>query len=180
MKEKEIVNSQKIDIILTRICHQLIENHTEFSETVIIGLQPRGVFFAKRIHAKLQTLIGKNINYGELDVTFFRDDFRRNEQPSQAKSTQIDFIIENKNVILIDDVLFTGRTIRAGFDALLHYGRPKKVELAILVERRMTHQFPIKADYLGLSTDTLQNQKIRVDWTGVDAKEDRIILISNE
>jgi pyrimidine operon attenuation protein/uracil phosphoribosyltransferase len=120
---KILLEKTKFDVTIKRLCHQLIEVHNDFSETVIIGLQPRGIYLARRIQAELQNILkNKKVNCGELDITFYRDDFRKKELIPNR--TNIDFIIEEKNVVLIDDVLHTGRTIRAALDALLDFGRP--------------------------------------------------------
>ena len=135
MNPVEILNSKQFNLTLDRLCFELIENHDNFSESVIIGLQPRGIYLARRIQQQLQRILNIPIVHtGSLDITFFRDDFRRKVQPLIPSSTDIDFIIEDKKVILIDDVLYTGRTIRAGLDAMLSFGRPKKVELLVFID----------------------------------------------
>lgn len=149
--------------------------HNDFSQTVIIGLQPRGVLLARRIQKELQTILKvKKINTGELDTTFYRDDFRKKELIPNR--TNIDFIIEDKNVVLVDDVLFTGRTIRAGLDAMLAFGRPKDVELLVLVDRRFSRNVPIQAKYIGITIDSIASQNVRVEWQETDGK-DKITLL---
>lgn len=176
MKPKVILNEEQLEITITRLAHQLIETHDSFNHTVIIGLQPRGIFIAKRIHEKLQHILKrKDIMIGELDTTFYRDDFRKKELI--PNKTVINFIIEDKNVILIDDVLFTGRTIRAGLDALLAFGRPKDVELLVLIDRRFSRHLPIQAKYIGKIIDSIESQKVRVEWKELDGK-DSVTLIS--
>jgi len=118
-----------------------------------------------------------NIKKGNLDITFFRDDFRRKDGIVSANSNTIDFIIEGQNVILIDDVLWTGRTIRAAMDALLAYGRPEKVELMVLIDRRFSRQLPIEPDYIGQKVDSLNSQKVKVSWKETEG-EDKVILLS--
>lgn len=175
---KTLLNEKHFDITLTRLCHQLIEAHNDFSNTVIIGLQPRGVFLSKRLHALLAKLTkNKNIAHGELDITFYRDDFRQKELvPNQ---TNIPFIIEGKNVVLVDDVLFTGRTIRSGLDALLSFGRPNKVELLVLIDRRFKRHLPIQANYVGKSIDSIESQNVKVDWKELDG-HDKVTLINTK
>src|SRR6186997_2140444 len=125
MQSRLILNGTAFEITLRRLCYQLIENHNTFENTSIIGMQPRGVFLARRVRSILEQLLpGHKIQYGELDITFYRDDFRRRDEIATASATNIDFIIEDKKVVLIDDVLYTGRTVRAGIDALLGFGRP--------------------------------------------------------
>ena len=177
MQKRLVLSSKRFEITIMRLCHQLIENHDDFSETALIGLQPRGVFVARRIQQELLRILGApSILCGDLDITFFRDDYRRREIVAPS-TTQVDFIIENKKVILVDDVLFTGRTIRAGMDALIAFGRPQKVELLALVDRRYSRQLPIEPDYIGVAVDTLASEKVIVDWKEIDG-EDSIWLIT--
>jgi len=176
MKQGIILSNPKFDITIKRLCHQLIENHNDFSNTVLLGLQPRGIYLAKRIQTELQRLLPKNkILLGYLDVTFFRDDFRRNDKLLLANETEINFVIENKQVILIDDVLFTGRTIRAGLDAMLAFGRPSMVELLVLIDRRYTRQLPIEPDYIGIQIDSIDTENVIVKWKESEGKDEVII-----
>ncbi len=141
----------------------MIENHTDLSKVVMIGLQPRGVYLSDRMHRQVKQLVGKaTIEYGKLDITFYRDDVRNTLH--KANATDIPFSIENKTVILVDDVLYTGRTIRAALDALLDFGRPAKVELCVLIDRRFSREVPIQADYIGSAIDSFENQKVLVRW----------------
>lgn len=173
---KILLSEKNFEITLTRLCHQLIETHNTFDDTVIIGLQPRGVFLSKRIYKQLVQLTkNKNILCGDLDITFYRDDFRQKELiPNQ---TNIPFIIENKNVVLVDDVLFTGRTIRSGLDALLAFGRPKKVELMVLIDRRFSRHLPIQPNYVGKCIDSIQTQNVKVEWKETEG-HDKVTLIN--
>ena len=174
MQAKIILEKNKFDITIKRLCHQLIEVHNDFSNTVIIGLQPRGIYLARRIQKELQTILNqKQIHCGELDITFYRDDFRKKELIPNR--TNIDFFIEDKNVVLVDDVLFTGRTIRAGLDAMLAFGRPNDVELLVLVDRRLSRHVPIQAKYIGITIDSITTQNVKVEWKEVDGK-DKITL----
>lgn len=176
MQKRLLLNSLQIEITIRRLCYQLIENHDDFSNSALIGLQPRGIIIAGRIHKfLLEMLKVKSIQIGSLDVTFYRDDFRRREiiTPSETK---IDFIVENKKVILIDDVFYTGRTIRAGMDALLDFGRAEKVELLTLVDRRYNRHLPISPDYIGVQVDTITSEKVKVRWKETDG-EDGVWLI---
>src|ERR1700710_879992 len=150
MQNPTLLDGQKFQITIQRLCRQLIENHDDFSNSVLIGLQPRGIYLAKRVAEELRLILpGKEILQGDMDITFYRDDVRRRDHlvPNQTK---IDFIIEGKKVIMIDDVLWTGRTIRAGMDAMLDFGRPEKVELLVLVDRRYSRHLPVAADYVGI------------------------------
>jgi pyrimidine operon attenuation protein/uracil phosphoribosyltransferase len=124
-------------IFLLIVACQLIENHNDFSNTVLIGLQPRGTFLAQRLAKLLQKDYHiKDLQLGLLDITFYRDDFRRREIPLEANTTEIDFLVEDKKVVFIDDVLFSGRSVRAALTAIQSYGRPKSVELLVLIDRR--------------------------------------------
>jgi pyrimidine operon attenuation protein/uracil phosphoribosyltransferase len=178
MKPRIILDSKHIEITVTRLCHQLIEVHNDFSNSVIIGLQPRGIYLSKRIHTKLSEILKtKKILCGSLDTTFYRDDFRKKELVPNA--TEIDFIIEDKNVVLIDDVLYTGRTIRAGLDAMLAFGRPNDVELLVLIDRRLSRHLPIQAKYIGKTIDSIASEKVKVDWKETDGS-DKVTLLSND
>lgn len=178
MAPRIILTPQQFSITINRLCHQLIEVHDDFSDSVIIGLQPRGILMAKRIHETLKQILKKDkILYGELDATFYRDDFRKKDLVPNR--TSIDFIIEDKNVVLIDDVLFTGRTIRAGMDAMMAFGRPKDVELMVLVDRRFSRNLPIQAKYVGCTVDTISSEKVKVDWKENDG-EDQVLLLTND
>lgn len=175
MQPRILLDKTKFDVTIKRLSHQLIEVHNDFSQTVIIGLQPRGIYLARRIQKELQEILKKkDIRVGELDTTFYRDDFRKKELIPNR--TNIDFIIEDKNVVLVDDVLFTGRTIRAGLDAMLAFGRPKDVELLVLVDRRFSRHLPIQAKYVGMTIDSIESQNVKVEWKEVDGK-DKVTLL---
>ncbi len=158
-----LLQDGKLEVTLRRICHQLIENHPDFTDTVIIAIQPRGVYLGQRMHGLLQELYPEyDIPYGELDVTFQRDDIGRGRNPMLPNQTKIDFLIEDKQVILVDDVLYTGRTVRAALDAMLAFGRPQSVELLVLVDRKRKRELPIEAVYKGIEVDTLDSEKVIV------------------
>lgn len=169
MKPRVLLENKQLEVTLTRLCYQLIEVHNDFSNSVIIGLQPRGIFLARRLQVLLEKILKTKIHCGDLDITFYRDDFRKKEL--KPNKTNIDFIIEDKNVILVDDVLFTGRTIRAGLDAMLAFGRPNDVELLVLVDRRFSRHVPIQAKYTGLIIDSIQSQNVKVEWKESDGKD---------
>lgn len=176
MKPAVIVNEKLFSLIINRLCYQLIENHNDFDSSVIIGLQPRGIYLANRLAKQLAEITkNKNIPCGALDITFFRDDFRRRDVPLIPSATNIDFSIENKHVILCDDVFYTGRTVRSGLDALLAFGRPQKVELLTLIERRFSRHLPLQPDYIGKSVDSIASQRVSVEWKETEGK-DQIIL----
>ncbi len=179
MSEKILLNSKEIDITITRLCWELIENHEDFSNTVIIGMQPRGVFLAEKIVAKLNELKKiDTLHWGSLDSTFFRDDFRNRTEHLLVHQTNIDFLIENKRVVFIDDVLYTGRSIRAGLNAIGSFGRPKDIELLVLINRRFSRELPISPNYIGREVDAISTEKVNVEWS-ILGKEDKVSLINN-
>lgn len=179
--KKILISPQLLEIMLSRLAHQLIENHQDFADSVILGLQPKGVFFAEKMKKKLQELTHINIPLGHLDVTFYRDDFRRRDAPPlKANSTKVDFLVEDKRVILVDDVLYTGRTVRAALDAMTAFGRPRAVELMALIDRKYTRDLPIHPQYVGKEVDTLISQWIQVEWTEQGFTENNIWLVSDK
>ncbi|MBS1608722.1 MAG: bifunctional pyr operon transcriptional regulator/uracil phosphoribosyltransferase PyrR [Bacteroidetes bacterium] len=158
---KLILNEQQLDITIKRLANQVLENHLDLENTVLIGIQPRGIYVSDRIVAEIKKEVApEKVKYGKLDITFYRDDIRN--QLHVPNKTDINFSIEGCQVVLIDDVLYTGRTIRAALDALLDFGRPDKVELCILVDRRFNRQLPIQPDYVGKYIDTITSQKVKV------------------
>lgn len=172
---KAILTEQQVALSIKRLAHQVLENHLQLKDTVIIGMQPRGIYVSDRIVNELKTLVApENIQYGKLDITFYRDDVRK--ELKIANKTDINFSIENKQVIIIDDVLWTGRTIRAALDALLDFGRPAKVELCVLIDRRFSRELPIHADYIGRTIDTFPSQKVMVRWKEKD-DVDEVVLV---
>ena len=172
-----ILSNPLLDITLNRLCQQLIENHGDFSNSVILGLQPRGIYLAERIAKKLREETNIDIKLGHLDATFFRDDFRRRDSPLKPNETKVPFVIENKKVILIDDVLATGRMVRAAIDAMQAFGRPEKVELLCLINRRYERDLPIQPDYTGMRVNTLDTQRVLVEWKEQGNEDDKIWLI---
>jgi pyrimidine operon attenuation protein / uracil phosphoribosyltransferase len=172
---KTILTEKELEITVQRLSHQLLENQLSYQDLVIIGIQPRGIFFSDRIIQQVNRQIApEKITYGKLDITFYRDDIRQGLHT--INRTDIPFSIENKRVILIDDVLYTGRTVRAAMDALLAFGRPAKVELCVLIDRRFSREVPIQADYIGRSIDTIITQKVKVLWNERDGKEEVVLL----
>jgi len=165
MAKKTLLNEKEIHIILHRLACQLIENHQDFSNTILIGIQPRGIYLANRLVQLLKEDYNiENITLGMLDITFYRDDFRRREDPLKASETDINFIVDNKNVVFIDDVLFSGRSIRAALTAIQDFGRPKSIELLVLIDRRFSRHLPIQPDYKGRQVDVIMNEQVKVDW----------------
>ena len=179
MAKKTLLNAKDIDIILHRLAYQLIENHDDFSNTVLIGLQPRGIFLANRLIQVLRKNYKiKSINIGHLDITFFRDDFRRRDEPLEASKTTIDFIVEDKKVVFIDDVLFSGRSIRSALTAVQAFGRPKSIELLVLIDRRFSRDLPIQPDYKGRQVDVINSEKVKVSWQE-NGEKDAVYIISD-
>lgn len=178
MSQKVLLNHTEVHITLHRLACQLLENHLDFAEAVLIGLQPRGIYLADRLAHILKSDYGiKGLELGHLDITFYRDDFRRGDKPLEANATHIDFIVEDKNVVLIDDVLYTGRSIRAALTAVQAFGRPKNIELLCLIDRRFSRHLPIQPDYRGRQVDAINNEKVKVFWKENDG-EDAVYLIN--
>ena len=180
MPGKIVFNQKEFNLSVIRLCWQLIENHSDFTNTVLIGMQPRGFKLAQKIHSKLIELTGiLNIDLGSLDITFFRDDFRRREDPIFANQTDINFLVEGKSVIFIDDVLYTGRSIRAGMDAINSFGRPKQIELCVLIDRRFSRELPIEPNYFGKTVDAIDTEKVVVEWDSEITHNGRVTLITD-
>ncbi|MFT3885409.1 MAG: bifunctional pyr operon transcriptional regulator/uracil phosphoribosyltransferase PyrR [Flavobacteriales bacterium] len=176
MRALTMLADKAFELTVQRLCHQLIEDHGHLGGTAIIGLQPRGVLFARRLKKELLRITGdERITYGELDITFHRDDFRHRAVTAAASSTQIDFSLDGRRVVLVDDVLHTGRTIRAGLDALLSFGRPGTVQLMVLIDRRFSRELPIQPDYVGKWVDSIDGQRVSVEWKETEG-QDRVLL----
>ncbi len=179
MSQKILLSAKEIDIILHRLACQLIENHTHFRDTVLIGVQPRGTFLADRITKILiEDYQVEDIKLGHLDITFYRDDFRRGEKPLEANKTHIDFVVEDKRVVFIDDVLYTGRSIRAALTAVQSFGRPLEIELLTLIDRRFSRHLPIQPNYRGRQVDAINQEKVKVHWLENEG-EDAVYLIGD-
>jgi pyrimidine operon attenuation protein/uracil phosphoribosyltransferase len=179
-QERVILSQERLALTIERICHQLIEQFDQFDDACLIGIQPRGVPFSDRLFQRLGQLVDNpRFHYGLLDITFYRDDFRRHEKPLVPSATRLDFSIEDKHVILVDDVLYTGRTIQAALAALNDYGRPRSVELAVLVDRRFNRHLPIQADFIGITVDALDQAYVKVEWN--DGQPDgQVILFADK
>ncbi|NLD94653.1 MAG: bifunctional pyr operon transcriptional regulator/uracil phosphoribosyltransferase PyrR [Fibrobacter sp.] len=179
MKKLELLmDSQTIDLALTRITHQVLEKKRDFSRFGVVGMQTRGVFLARRITNKINELAKTNIQCGTLDVTFYRDDYRISLRQPEVKVTDIPFDVNNMNLLLVDDVFYTGRTTRAALDALMDYGRPKTIQLAVLIDRG-NRELPIRADYVGKKITTLANQVVSLNVQEKD-NEDSLWLMELE
>ncbi|WP_062057625.1 bifunctional pyr operon transcriptional regulator/uracil phosphoribosyltransferase PyrR [Aquimarina longa] len=179
MSQKLLLSAKEVDIILHRLACQLIENHTHFNDTVLIGIQPRGTFLADRIkNILVKDYQVTDVKLGYLDITFYRDDFRRGEKTLEANKTHIDFIVEDKRIVFIDDVLYTGRSIRAALTAMQSFGRPQEIELLTLIDRRFSRHLPIQPNYRGRQVDAINQEKVKVDWIE-NGGEDAVYLIDN-
>ncbi len=178
MQKRLILDSHILDVTLERLCQHVIENHGNFENSVILGLQPRGIYLADIIKSKLESNLEHDIPLGYLDTTFYRDDFRRRDEPVAANATKVDFLIESKKVIIVDDVLFTGRSVRAAMDAMIAFGRPEKVELLVLVDRKYSRELPIEPDYVGKHVNTIESQKVLVEWEAQGKKENKVWLVT--
>ena len=179
MTDQTLIPPAQFALILDRLAHQLIEHH-DFSNTVLVGLQPRGSRLAERLQRRLQELQPECVvPCGKLDVTFFRDDIRSNDKLLSPNVNDMGFTVEGRDVVLVDDVLFTGRTIRAGLDALLAHGRPNAVTLAVLIDRRFSRELPIEPNYIGKHVDSIGAQHVKVFWSE-EGGEDRVILLNEK
>lgn len=180
MQALTLVEGPALGLTLRRLCHQLIEDHGDLSGTALIGLQPRGVHFARRLRKELTAIVrGTGPQYGELDITFHRDDFRHRAVTALPGTTELDFSLDGRRVVLVDDVLFTGRSIRAGLDAMLSFGRPSSVQLMVLVDRRFNRELPIQPDYVGKWVDSIDGQHVAVEWKETEGR-DRILLLTGD
>lgn len=179
MIKKELLSAPAIEITLHRLACELKENHGDFSDSVLIGIQPRGPKVLQRLLPHLKELGVAEVKHGNLDVTFFRDDFRRREAPLKANQTEINVLLENKKVVFVDDVLYTGRSIRSALDAIQSFGRPAEIELLVLIDRRFSRHLPIQPDYTGQQVDSLDSQKVLVEWKE-EHGEDSVYIIKVE
>ena len=176
MKPRIILSARKFKLTLDRLCYQLLENHRDFADTILVGIQPRGIRLAEKIHRQLVQSSGQDIESGIIDPTFYRDDYRSGDKQLTPTTMAMPVSLEGKRVVLIDDVLFSGRTVRAAMDALLDFGRPSKVELLVLIDRRFSRDLPIQADYVGKTIDSLTSEKVKVEW-GKTEDEDCIWIL---
>ncbi len=172
---RTIHDPARFALTLERLCRHLIEEHGDFRDSCLIGIQTGGVQLAERLYARLIDLGVQHLLYGKLDITFYRDDFRTKAGPLTAHPTEIDFLVEDKRVVLVDDVLFSGRTVLSAMTALNDFGRPAAVELLVMVDRRFRRTLPVQANYRGITVDTLTNEYVDVQWAETHGS-DQIIL----
>ena len=178
MQAKEVVDQVTMKRALTRITYEIIERNQTIQDVVLIGIKTRGIYIASRVADRLKKLEGIEVPVGELDITLYRDDKKETPAEAELHSSDIPVSQEGKEVILIDDVLYTGRTIRAAMDAVMDYGRPRKISLAVLVDRGH-RELPIRADYVGKNIPTAKTEEILVEMQELDGK-DRIMILKEE
>lgn len=180
MQSKEVVDNVTMKRALTRITYEIIERNHSIQDIVLVGIKTRGIYIAQRIADRLKQLEQVDVPVGELDITLYRDDMKGQlQEEPELHSSNIPFSIEGKEVILVDDVLFTGRTIRAAMDAVMDYGRPLKVSLAVLVDRGH-RELPIRADYVGKNIPTSMKEEIIVEMEEIDGQDRILISKDNE
>lgn len=165
-----LMDGQAIDRALTRITHQILENVRDLSNFGIVGMQTRGVYMARRMIEKINALEKTDLAAGVLDIALYRDDYRMSIKQPNVKVTDIPFDINGRHIVLVDDVLYTGRTIRSALSALMDFGRPRAIQLAVLVDRG-NYELPIRADYVGLQQKTLANQEVRLRVKEIDGED---------
>lgn len=171
-----IISKERFSLTIERLCYQLIERFDNFEDTCLIGVQSKGTLLSDRIYERLKEITDiSSLQYGKLDITFYRDDFRQRTKPLQASRTEMDFLVENSKVILVDDVLYTGRTIQSALTALNHFGRPSSVDLLVLVDRRFERHLPIQPQFKGITVDALNEAYVKVEWA-IRGEVDQIIL----
>jgi len=171
---KELLDKTDIDRVITRMAHEIIEKNKGIESLCLVGIQRGGVHIAKRLNTKLQTIEGRSIPVGTLDITLYRDDINVRKDQPMVRRTEINYDIDNKKVVLVDDVLFTGRSIRAAMDAIMDMGRPSAIQLAVLVDRGH-RELPIKADFVGKNIPTSINETVKV-LLEEEGGEDRVVL----
>ncbi|CUU02512.1 pyrimidine operon attenuation protein / uracil phosphoribosyltransferase [Candidatus Thermokryptus mobilis] len=177
VKEK-IMDENDIERTLNRLAHEIIERNKGTKNIAIVGIRTRGEFLAKRLAEKISKIEKTQIPVGVLDITFYRDDVRLKLRQPEVKTTEINFTIDDKDIILVDDVLFTGRTVRAALDELIDFGRPKTVQLVVLIDRG-NRELPIQPDFVGKKIKTNLNEEVKVSLREVDG-EDSVLLIEHD
>lgn len=179
MQKAELLDAASMNRALTRIAHEIIERNKGIDECILVGIKTRGAFLAKRLAEKIEKIEGKTIRTGELDITLYRDDLSTKHENQEARVQQVDIddVVKDQKIILIDDVLYTGRTVRAALDAVMDLGRPSQIQLAVLVDRGH-RELPIRADYVGKNVPTSSEEKIVVSLTEVDGED--IVTIHKE
>jgi pyrimidine operon attenuation protein/uracil phosphoribosyltransferase len=176
--DQTVLTGVEIDRTLKRMAYEIIEARKEIHTLAMVGIHTRGVYLAQRLGQYLQSFEGHDIPIGEIDITLYRDDWTQMSAHPVVKTTEIPFSVDDKQIVLVDDVLFTGRTIRSAMDAIIDFGRPARIELAVLIDRGH-RELPIQSNYTGLCVKTERSQMINVMLKEIDS-EDKVILTSKE
>ncbi len=176
---RAVMDAQAIDRALTRVAHEILERNKGTSGLALIGIRSRGVHIAERLRAKIRAIENTDVPTGIIDITLYRDDLSRSRQQPEVKGTHIDFAIDDKRVVLVDDVLFTGRTVRAALDALIDFGRPRNVQLVALIDRGH-RELPVRADYVGKNLPTAVNESVQVRLQESDGRDEVVIARAEE
>ncbi len=172
-----IIDQNGFQRTIARLAHEVLENNKGAETIAVVGIRTRGEYLARRLVEKISEIERRKVEIGFLDITMYRDDLRGKLKQPELKGTRIDFDVTGKNIILVDDVLYTGRTIRAALDELMDHGRPATIQLLVLVDRGH-RELPIKADFVGKNVPTSEGQEVRVHMTEVDG-EDAVLLVDN-
>ncbi|MEX0609422.1 MAG: bifunctional pyr operon transcriptional regulator/uracil phosphoribosyltransferase PyrR [Balneolaceae bacterium] len=178
MNKAKIMTSEDLDRTYLRFAHQFLEPYDDSSRLAVIGMQTRGVHIGKRIINKIKKEFDTDIDFGVLDVTFYRDDYRSKLKMPEVKVTEIPFDLYDRDIVLVDDVLFTGRTVRSAMDALMAYGRPRSIKFCCMIDRGH-RELPIAADYKGMYVPTYENEEVRVKVKELDG-EDAVYVVEVE
>lgn len=173
-----VLNADDIQRAITRIAHEILEKNKGVGDLALVGIRTRGVTFAERLQSRIQDIEKTKVDLGILDITLYRDDIGTSSQKPELKRTEIDFPIEGKRIVLCDDVLFTGRTIRAAIDALMDFGRPSLVQLAVLIDRGH-RELPFRPDYVGKNIPTSREMRVQVQLQEVDGN-DQVVVVNQE
>jgi pyrimidine operon attenuation protein/uracil phosphoribosyltransferase len=173
------MDAQAVERALSRVAHEILERNKGTEDLVLVGIRSRGIHIAHRLQAKLQAIEGTVVPNGIMDITLYRDDLSRSRQQPEVKATKIDFAIDDKRVVLVDDVLFTGRTIRAALDALMDLGRPRSVQLFVMVDRGH-RELPVRADYVGKNLPTAFIESVQVRMLESDGRDEVVIAPAEE
>jgi pyrimidine operon attenuation protein/uracil phosphoribosyltransferase len=176
-EKAQLMDATAIQRVLTRVAHEIVEKNKGTAELVLIGLRSRGVDLARRLSQRLKEIDGVDVPVGALDITLYRDDLGKGGPQPSVRRTEIPFSIENKKVILVDDVLYTGRTVRAAMDGLMDLGRPRAIQLAVLVDRGH-RELPIRADYVGKNVPTAKTEQVQVMLQEEDGA-DRVVILDH-
>ena len=178
-RARQVMDAAAIERALTRVTHEILERNKGTAELVLVGIRSRGVHLARRLQGKIRSIEGVDVPMGIIDITLYRDDLSSGRQQPAVRATQIDFGIDEKRVVLIDDVLFTGRSVRAALDALIDFGRPRNVQLMVLVDRGH-RELPIRADYVGKNLPTAITEAVHVRLTESDGCDEVVIAAADE